>query len=216
MLDRNSIDTIESSTQIHIINDSDYIDADTLEQLEEPVKAQYIEFESLGVDLLKNVTDESILREIFGNLIEYVNDNYTAITEYDSVIVSPQKLMLVGRYVYEFICIDAPFNLIPNYLLKIDQGNVDQFENYIKTVLKNDPSRFKASFMQCIKSIVDKLSRLQKLNKDIINDKNYQRLLNKYKYYLELVNYGDSSRFLEDYIKPIMRKHEDDIIWRTF
>jgi hypothetical protein len=214
-LDMNSIDTLNSSTSINFIPNSDIIDYDELEQLEEPIKNQYIEFESLGADLIKDVPDK-YLQIIFRNLIEHVNENYTAITEYDSVVVSTQKLLQVGRYVYSFICTDCPFNILPNYLNKIEAVTIDQFESYLKNRLENDSAKFKASFIQSINSILDKLRNLQKLRKAITKDQNYQFLLTRYTYYIELVNYGDTNRFLENYLRPVLYKNFSEIFWRTF
>lgn len=214
-VDMNSVDTLSSSTNINFIPDDDIIDYDYLEQIEEPIKRQYIEFESLGADLINNIPDK-YLQIIFRNLIEYVNENYTAVTEYDTVSVSPQKLLQVGRYIYSFICIDCPFTILPNYLNKIEAATIDQFDSYLKNRLANSSGKFKASFAESINSVLDKLQYLQKLRKDVIKDQNYQFLVTKYKYYIELVNYGESNRFLENYLRPVLHKNFSEIIWRTF
>lgn len=214
-VDMNSIDTLESSTSINFIPDNDIIDYDKLEELEDPIKTQYIEFESLGADLIRNIPDQ-YLQIIFRNLIEHVNENYTSVTEYDSIVVSPQKLLQVGHYVYSFICIDCPFNILPNYLNKIESATIEQFESYLKNRLENDPAKFKASFIQSINSVLEKLQNLQKLRKAISKDENYQFLVRRYTYYIELVNYGDTNRFLENYLKPVLYKNFGEIFWRTF
>jgi hypothetical protein len=214
-VDLNSIDTLGSSTRINFIPREEIIDFDKLEQIEEPIKNQYMNFESLGVDFIKDVPD-NYLQIIFRNLIEYVNENYTAITEYDAVVSSSQKLLQVGRYIYSFICIDTPFNILPNYLAKIDCFTIDQFDSYLKNRLNNDSSKFKASFISSIKSVLDRLNNLQKIKQAVSRDKNYQFLLTKYTYYIELVNYGDTDRFLYDYIKPVLYKNFAEIFWRTF
>ena len=214
-LDLNSIDALNSSTQINFIPNEEIIDYDKLEQIEEPIKNQYIEFESLGADLIKDISDK-YLELIFRNLIEHVNENYTSITEYDSVMISPQKLLQVGRYIYNFICIDCPFNILPNYLAKTDCLTIDQFEGYLKNKLNNDSSKFKASFISSIKSVLDRLGNLQKIRKTVIHDKNYQFLITKYTYYMELINYGNTDQFLYNYIRPVLYKNFGEIFWRTF
>lgn len=214
-VDMNSIDTLSSSTSINFIPDNEIIDYDELYQLEEPIKKQYIEFESLGADLIKNIPDK-YLQHIFRNLIEHVNENYTAVTEYDTIVVSPQKLLQVGRYIYSFICIDCPFNILPNYLTKIEAATIDQFESYLRNRLENDSSKFKASFILAINSVLEKLRNLQKLRKAVVKDINYQFLMTRYTYYIELVNYGDTNRFLENYLRPVLYKNFAEIFWRTF
>lgn len=214
-VDLNSIDTVGTSTNISFISSDEFIDYDELEQLEEPIKRQYIDFESLGADLIKNIPDKYLLH-IFRNLIEYVNENYTAITEYDAVSVSPQKLLQVGRYVYSFICIDCPFTILPNYLNKIEVATIDQFESYLRSRLNNDSAKLKASFIQSINSVLEKLKNLQKIRRAVVKDQNYQFLITKYTYYIELVNYGDTNRFLENYLRPVLYKNFGEIFWRTF
>lgn len=214
MTDLNTFDTIGSSTQIVLVND-DYIDREELEELEEPIKEQYINFNSMGVDLTKDIP-QLYLQAIYGNLIDFVNENYTAITEYDTVRISPQKVLEVGKYVYSFITNDAAFNILPNYLIKIDSFTMDQFESYIRHKLSNDSAKFKASFVSSIREVIDRLNGLQRIRQAVTKDKNYNYLLHKYMYYMELVNYGDSDRFLYNYITPVLRNNFEEILWRTF
>ena len=214
MVDLNTFDDIKSSTQIVLIHD-DHVDRETLEELEEPVKNQYINFQSMGADLTKDIP-QLYLYAIYGNLIDFVNENYTAITEYDTIRISPQKVLEVGKYVYSFITNDAAFNILPNYLIKIDSFTTDQFESYIRHTLSNNSSKFKASFVNSIKEVIDRLNNLQKLRQAVMKDKNYRNILKKYMYYMELVNYGDSDRFLYNYIMPVLRTNFEEILWRTF
>ena len=214
MVDLNTFDNFQSST-LPSIQTHDYIDRDILDELEEPIKEQYINFESLGVDLTKDVP-QLYLYAIYGNLIDFVNENYTAITEYDTVRVSPQKVLEVGKYVYSFICTDAALNILPHYLIKIESYTVQQFESYIRNKLGNESSKFKSSFVNAINEVITRLTGLQKLRQAVTNDKNYQFILKKYVYYMELVNYGDSDQFLYNYIMPVLRKNFDEIFWRTF
>jgi len=214
MPDLNTFDTLESSTQIVLVQDN-HIDQEELEELEEPIIEQYINFQSMGVDLTKDIP-QLYLYAIYGNLIDFVNENYTAITEYDTIRISPQKVLEVGKYVYSFITNDAAFNILPSYLIKIDSFTMDQFESYIRHTLSNDSSKFKASFVVSIKEVVDRLNGLQRIRQAITKDVNYRHLLQKYMYYMELVNYGDSDRFLYNYIMPVLRNNFQEILWRTF
>lgn len=214
-LNLNNFDAIGSSTIVNFIPQDEIIDGDKLQELEEPIINQYEKHESLGVDLLKNIPDR-YLQIIFQNLVEYVNENYTAITDYDIITDSQQQLLQVGRYIYSFICSDAPFNILPNYLVKIDCYTLDQFQSYLKNKLNGDSSRFKVSFISSIKSVLDRLNNLQKIRPSINKDANYQFLLTRYTYYIELVNYGDTDRFLYNYIVPVLYKNFSDIFWRTF
>ncbi len=210
----NSFDVIGSSTIINITPDV-MLDFDEIQELEEPIKKQYINFEMMGVDLTKNIEPESLLI-IYRSLIEYVNDNYTAVTDYDLVTSSPKKTLQIGHYIYHFISNEAAFNILPNYLQAHELYTISQFESHIRYKLNGNPANFKKALIKVIKSVVDRLQNLQKLRKNIIGDINYVRLLTKYTYYIELVNYGESDRFLYNYIIPVLHKNFDEILWRTF
>lgn len=212
-IDLNTVDTFQTSTNASFPNEE--LDHDEMIELEEPIENQYKQFESLGVDLSKNIPQEYLIH-IFGKLIEYVNENYVSVVDYDSVVVSPTRTLQIGQLVYNFICLDNYFNILPSYLKRIDCYDINQFDKYFKNKLGNDVANFKASYITTIKNVVDRLNNLQKLKNNVRNDKNYQNLLNKYAYYIELVNFGDSDRFLFNYIRPVLIKHFDDILWRTF
>ena len=212
--DLNTFDTLGASTNINLTQNP-IVDFDRVQELEEPIKAQYIDFEGMGVDLTKNI-DEEELRIIYRNLIEFVNDNYTAVTEYDIVTSSPKKILQIGHYIYHFITNEAAFNIMPNYLNTYELFTIDQFESHIRYRLKGDPANFKSSLIKVIKSVVTRLENLQKIKKTVVTDVNYIRLLTKYTYYIELVNYGESDRFLYNYMIPVLHKNFDQILWRTF
>ncbi len=211
--DLNSVDTFHSSTFASFPNEE--LDHDEMMELEEPIENQYKEFESLGADLTKEIPQE-YLRHIFGRLIEYVNENYLSIIDYDTAVVSPTKTIQIGHLVYSFICVDNYFNILPNYLKRIECYTIDQFDKYLKNKLENDHANFKASYITTIKSVVERLQNLQRLKGNVKTDKNYVHLLNKYTYYIQLVNFGESERFVYNYIRPLLIKHFDDILWRTF
>ena len=212
-LDLNSVDTFQSSTNASFPNEE--LDHDQMIEFEEPIENQYKHFQSLGADLTNNVPDEFLIH-IFGRLIDYVNENYLSIIDYDTVVVSPTKTLQIGKLVYSFICLDNYFNVLPSYLKRIDCFTIDQFDKYFENKLGNSISNFKASYISTIKNVIDRLQNLQKLKSAVKSDKNYQNLMNKYTYYIELVNFGESDRFLFNYIRPILTMHFDDILWRTF
>ena len=212
-IDLNATDSVLTTTQTNYENEE--LDQDEMTELEEPIIGQYINFESLGIDMIKTVPREYLLH-ILPRLIDYVNDNYLSIIDYDTVVVSPNKAINIGRLIYSFICLDNYFNILPSYLKKIDCYNIDQFDKYYKNNLNGDPAVFKASYINTMKLVIDRLKKLQTLKSDVTHDKNYQNLLNKYIYYIELINFGESDRFIENYIRPVLIKHFDDILWRTF
>ena len=212
-LDLNTVDTFQNSTNASFPNEE--LDHDEMLELEEPIINQYKDFESLGADLTKDIPQQYLIH-IFSRMTDYVNENYLSIVDYDTVVVSPTRSLQIGNLIYNFICLDNYFNILPNYLKRIECYTIDQFDKYFQNKLGNDPANFKVSYINSIKSVLDRLHNLQKLKSNVRADKNYQNLLNKYTYYIELVNFGESDRFIFNYIRPILSKHFDDILWRTF
>ncbi len=71
--------------------------------------------------------------------------------------------------------------------------------------------RFKASIISNINDTIKQLLKLEKLDNSVIYDENYKLLLQKYNYYTELINFGDSVSFVENIFRPIILKYEDEV-----
>ena len=212
-IDMNTIDNLTQAPIEYLQNDNHIIDREVLENVDNKIKSQYINFDNLGQNLLNNIADKYKI-VIFQNLLNYVNSNYTAVINYDEAMISNKKLIEVGTYVYQFFVIDCYNTIIPNYLNSINCIDINQFDLYFKNTLNNDISNFKTSFIKIIIKIVDELLRLQNIDKTITKDKNYRELLNRYGFYTELVNYGESTGFIFNYFRPVFYKNQSEILWR--
>jgi len=213
MLDLNTVDSITQASIVDTQSQS-FIDYNELDELNDKIKAQYIDFENMGRNLLEGVEIKYML-PIYEDMLDFVIDSYLAITNQDDAMMVVEKRIEIGRRVYQFLCVDMYNTILPNYLTQINCISLEQFDLYFRSTLKGDASNFKTGIVKTIKRIVDELMKLQILDKNISTDKHYQSLVKRYGYYLEIVNYGDSNNFLFNFVRPMFMKNMEDIIWRT-
>lgn len=210
MIDMNSIDSKEHASP----SDMQYeeFDREEFNYLNDSIKNQYIELNNIGTNLIKTI-NPIYYQSIFDEMIEYISNTYTPIIVSDDIKISPIQSLEFGTIIYEFFIIDC-LTIIPNYMNSINKIDINEFDEYYSTILKNDQSNFKTSFIKTITSILDELLKFQKLDGSIINNIEYKNLLKKYTYYVELINFGSSENFLENYFRQILIKYSDDIRWR--
>lgn len=210
-IDLNTIDNIGNL----VIQPENLIDPEEVEDIRKQIERQYIDLENLGIDLLTSKPFQ-IKREILPDVIQYVDQNYTSVVDISNCLMSPVKLIDVGEKVYKFICVDFFNSILPNYISIINCSCLEDFELFLKNKYKYDYTLVKADLIKVIKDIVIKLSNLKKLDNSIIKNPNYNELLLRYTYYLELVDFGETQRFVENYIIPMLSKNFGQILWRTF
>lgn len=208
-IDTNSIDDIGNV----IIIPDDYINYEELELQENMIKEQYINFNNMGINLIDNI-DNIYKPDIYANMLEYINDNYLSIVDYDSSAILPQKLIEIGNFIYNFICVDCYNTIIPNFLNYTNCNTLDGFDSLIQNKYHGDYTLVKANLVKIIKNIVDELLKLQRIDNSVQKDETYQKLLFKFSYYMELVDFGDTEKFINNYIKPLLTKNLDSILWR--
>lgn len=208
-IDLNSIDVIENVINIPV----DFIDDEELEMNENIIKEQYINFNNLGINLIDNI-DKSFKADIFANMLNYINDNYLSIVDLDSSIILPQKLIETGNYIYNFICVDCYNTIIPNFLNYTNCNTLEGFDSLIQNKFRGDYTLVKANLVKIIKNVVDELLKLQRIDTSVQNDEMYQKLLFKFSYYMELADFGDTEKFINNYIRPLLIKNIDSILWR--
>jgi hypothetical protein len=210
------ITTLDSAEHAVVLQDN-YMDRDLLNTFEDALKQQYINLDNLGIDLLENfnISNTDYKVEIYQNMLDYVNENYAAIVDFDAAMTSVQKLFEVGDYVYKFICVDCFNTVLPKFISSIDCIDISTFDSIIRTKFNYTYSTVKASLLKCVKSSSEELIKLQKIDPTVVNDAKYLRLVNRYSYYIELVDFGDTERFLNNYIRPVLSKNFAQILWRT-
>jgi hypothetical protein len=210
MPDLMEVDSIDQMNEINVIQNN-LIDVEVFNDINREIKKQYMEFQNLGTNLLNDIEDPKILDYVLTEFIDYVNNYITPITELYSNKYDNLKLKL---RVYSFICVDCYLTITPSFLETVNVFDYPSFESYYYNTLKGDSSFFKANFVKVIKNIKTNIEKLKTLDDNIKNDRNYRELLNKYNFYVQLMNFGNVENFLENYFKPMLIINENDIIWR--
>lgn len=212
MIDLNTIESINHASPTDIAT-SEFVDRDILERIDNHVKRQYIELEDLGSDVLSQIEDKYKLI-VYENFLSYVNDNYLSIYNIEDIDISKSKLLKIGNLVYKFIVVDFYNEILPDFLNKIKVFNIDDFVIYYTASLRNDASNFKTNLIKILISKVELLKNLENIHISVAKDARYKEILEKYGYFIELINFGDSNNFVENYFKRILEKYEDDITYR--
>lgn len=208
-IDLNTIDNIKNLTFVP----DNFVDDEDLEINESIIIDQYVNFNNLGINLTDNI-DKSFKLNIFANMLNYINDNYLSIVDFDSSIILPQKLLESGNFIYNFVCVDCYNTIIPNFLNYTNCNTLDSFDSLIQNKFHGDYALVKANLVKIIKNIIDGLLRLQKLDVNVQKDESYQKFLFKFTYYMELIDFGNTEIFVNNYIRPLLIKNMDSILWR--
>lgn len=187
------------------------------ENIQELIKNQYQYFDDLGTNYYsehKNLLSFDGKVEILRNLISYVDGKILPISDIENIDDGVERLMFAGEYIYEFICVDNVSSLIPALMETLNITNVDEFDILINTKYSANPGKFKTDYLKVIQMTIEQLLKLQNITPVVKNDENYQRLLGKYYYYQELIDYGDLDMFLTNFIRPIVSKYSSDLLWK--
>ena len=214
-MDLNDIDVPENAldSDIHLeLRQKELVDIINLNIIK-----QYKEFENLGQNYLQmfNVDLYATDKErIFTDMLYYINNNFISIADIDNLDTNFERTLVVGNYVYEFICVDCKLSLIPAFLEMMGITTIDEFDQLINLKYLNSPAKFKNDLLQTTQITIDQLIKLQAISPIVKDDPNYQKMLGKYYYYQELIDYGDGEMFLNNYVRPVLNKYHSDIIWK--
>jgi len=209
--DMNTFDVVGNLNPI-LLPDN-FVNPEDTEAIEQVIKDQYINFNNLGVNLINDVNDE-FKKDIFADMLNYINENYMSIGDLDACSEFPLKLLEIGNYIYSFICVDCYNTIIPNFLTLTDCMTLESFDTLIRIKYRSNYSLVKANLIKTIKTVVEELLKLQRIDKSIQQEKTYQNILMKYTYYIDLADFGDTEKFVENYMRPMLEKNFDSIIWR--
>lgn len=181
------------------------------------IRKQYEHLENLGQNYLQMFENE--LRDgdkvqILSDLVAYVNKNYLSIVDLDNLDGDTERLLTAGSYIYSLICVDSYASLIPALMELVGVTSIDDFDRLINTIYIDNPGKFKTDFLSTIQMTIEQLLKLQKITPDVKNDQQYQKILGKFYYYQELIDFGDCEMFLQNFIRPVISKYSTDFIWK--
>lgn len=195
------------------IKSTDNIDYGYLDRIQSIIKGQYEDFNNLGIDMV-NVIDLKYQLIILDDFFEYVHQNYTPIINYDQALISPNVKYIIGYKVYQFITTDFYLTIFPSMLEELNTLSYIQFYKFIEARSENKYEYIKTYIIKNLKKIYDNVKKLEKIDKNIVNDKSFKELLDKYSFYIKLINFGDIDMFIHNYMLPMFEKNENDIVWK--
>jgi len=195
-------------------NDDTIIDYDEYENIREQVFNQITQFNNLGIDLLTDV-HISIRRKLFVEIINYVDENYIHLVDIDNILISNVFIDEFGYYIYLFLSVDCFNSIFPNFLSVSGINNYSQFEHFIKKSSYQNYKDVKNNILKSVQQIIDPLMKLQNIDPSIIQDSTYKLFLKRLTYEVDLVDYGDFTIFVENFMHPLFRKNFSEILWRV-
>ena len=208
MLDLTTIDSVNDNLSLK--NSDLPLDYEDYISIRESVFDQIIEFENLGIDLLKDC-DTEIKRRILIELIEYVDENYIDIADIDNILISDLFIDEIGYYIYLFFAVDCFNSIFPNFIKLNRIESFDQFEKKVNAKF----DQLKNQILKSLKIIIEPLIKLQNIDPSIIKDIKYQAFFKRLTYHIDLIDYGDSRNFIQNFMIPVFRKNFNGLIWRS-
>ena len=199
---------------IYDVKSKDNIDFEYLTRIQQIIKGQYEEFNNLGINMIDQI-ELKYQVIIIDDFFEYVHKYYTPVINYDQAMITPNVKYIIGYKTYQFFSTDFYLTIFPSFLDGLNIKSSKQLYQYIeKQCIDGNYNLIKTDIIKCIKTIYDNVKKLENIDKNISNDKSFKELLNKYSFYIKLINFGDISNFINNFCLPMFEKNEDDIIWK--
>ncbi len=190
-----------------------YIDEDEMIINKEEIENQYINFNNLGFNILNDI-EEDMQIHILKDMLFFINDNYTSIINYENIFIS--DIEEIGKFTYQFFCVDCYNIILPKFLSVIKCNSIKGFESYITNNLNLGNSvKFKNVFISVIKLYLDKMIKLSKIDSKIKKDKEYIKMVKKFLYYIDLIEFGTTDNFRDNYVIPVVNKYFEELYWRS-
>ncbi len=207
MFDLNTINSVENMVYY---DPNNYFNNDEYTEIKSIVFNQLEDLENLGQDFIESFefSNDEIKTKIFKDIIDYVQENYLVLADKDYILNS-KELNKNGHLIYRFVCVDCFNILIPKILESFDLQSIIQYDKLISR------KELKTVLIDGIKDILENLLKLQKIDTTIKEDKYYQTLVERFGYYLELVDFSNSDKFNTNFVRPVLNKHIEQLLWRT-
>ncbi len=207
-MEANSIADFNNRNQ----NKEELINPDYLERVNDLIKSQYLNFDNMGINLIEKIDNkyqEIILDEFF----DFTNESYTSIADIQVEILTKNRY-LIGRKVYQFICVDFYSTILPSFLENNKINSFNQFEKYLMNRIKKDYGKLKGELIKILQKIYNNIKKIETIDKNVNKDPQFKEILNRYSFYIRLINFGDITNFIHNYWIPMFQKNEADFIWK--
>lgn len=206
-----NITEVDSITDL-LNNDNPNYNSEFLD-IHNQIKSQYIDFEGVGVDLLSDLSvDKQII--VLKPMIEYIHYEIIPLLNFDIMQTDVKSLVTLGTYIYSFYCVDLATSLIPHLLTKLKIESIIQFDKHVNLTIAKQPEKLKTDTIYAVSEILTRLNNLKSIDTYIKNDGDYKKLIEKYSFYYELINFSDINILLIDVIRVMFRKNIESILWR--
>jgi len=211
MLDLNNFDHVENMVYFNL---DEFFDQERYTENKEVLFNQLRDFNNLGQDMFKELDlEDNIKYQIYSDIIDFVKENYLNLADKDYALNNTQ-LEQTGLITYQFLCVDC-FNIVlPKILEQLDIQNILQFDKLLNRNRK-DMNFIKKIFITNLSDILINLRKLENIDKTIIDRDDYKNLVTRFGNYLELIDFSSGETFTSNFIRPILNKYFDQLLWRT-
>lgn len=173
------------------------------EELEASLKEQYIGFQNLGYNFLKDFDNNQITPEILIEFMEYIDDNILSIEYRYQINDQDRNTYILIPMLYEILYVDSVNFILPNVMKELNTREA----NDIKML---SPSKLKFTLLKVVKNILNGLEEAKKLGSGVGNNKIAHEII-KYSYCLDLFDGDLEDTFLENYIIPVINNYNTTI-----
>ena len=198
---------------IYDVKNENNIDGDYLNRVKDIIEGQYIDFNNLGINMIDKIELKYQLL-LLDDFFEYVHKNYTPMINYAEAMITPNVKYIIGHKVYQFISCDFYLTIFPSLLEDINVNSFEGFYKYVEFNSNDNYQHLKMTIIKCIKKIYDNIKKLDTIDKNIVKDRSFKELLDKYSFYIKLINFGNIDNFVNNFCLPMFEMNEDEIIWK--
>lgn len=175
------------------IGDQEKLYDDFNNLIQEQIEYQYIELENLGIDYIGS---NIIKDELYIDFISYVDESYIPIINIQNIFDNAVHLQVIGKNLYEILCVDIINDIIPKTLKYLDIQNSYEMELLDQSFIKNGLFNVGKSRLINLKKIIE-----ININNTIISNE-----IIKCGLFIDLIDNNIES-FLENYIIPVSKKY---------
>ena len=203
---------LEGNTKIGV-----NITDDRLYDLEDQIK----NLNNLGINYLENVENLKERIDEIAPLFYFINKHYLSIPNIEQVLSDPKLTKLV----YRFLFVDMYNIILPNYLFVTKYTQYDSLDLFIQLKYSNNIQNLKTDLLRAIEVVIKSISEFKKLIQDINQPDSTKKafedmdeIAKVFAYYAEIIGSNDDTSlktFLKNYLYPVLRRYEDDLIWRA-
>ena len=203
---------LEGNTKIGV-----NITDDRLYDLEDQIK----NLNNLGINYLENVENLKERIDEIAPLFYFINKHYLSIPNIEQVLSDPRLTKLV----YRFLFVDMYNIILPNYLFVTKYTQYDSLDLFIQLKYSNNIQNLKTDLLRAIEVVIKSISEFKKLIQDINQPDSTKKafedmdeIAKVFAYYAEIIGSNDDislKTFLKNYLYPVLRRYEDDLIWRA-